>query len=183
MELLELFIRDELELSLLLEKHVLIRVFLVELPLVKDVLTYLLLGLGYCPLLFRFLLVIAEVFLLPISLLDNKETLLDLLVPELVNILSFIFLDVLEVSWHFVQEEGSVVFVSVGHILLIVGVFEILELAVHEGTGGEIKGQRGLVRLVQEVPDVDTIGLRDEDHTWSSRREGTTGVVGSIGWC
>jgi hypothetical protein len=40
---------------------------------------------------------VGEFLLLPLSLLDNEETLLDLLVPELVDVLLLVILDILQV--------------------------------------------------------------------------------------
>lgn len=54
---------------------------------------------------------------------------------------------------------------------------EVLELEIGDGARREVQSQRRLVALVDEVPHVDSIRLRDEDNAWSSRREGTTSVV------
>jgi hypothetical protein len=70
------------------------------------------------------------------------------LFPEFINIFLFVLLDILEVSWHFIQEESTIVFVTIGHILLVVSMLEVLEFAVHEWRGCEIESQRWLVRLI-----------------------------------
>jgi hypothetical protein len=93
-------------------------------------------------------LVIIELFLLPFSLFYHEQTLFDFLAPELINILLLVLLDIFEVCGHFIEEQGTVVFITVGHILLVVSVLEELEFAIHEGTSGKVEGQRGLVRLV-----------------------------------
>mmetsp|Transcript_27060 Transcript_27060/g.41222 ORF Transcript_27060/g.41222 Transcript_27060/m.41222 type:complete len:256 (-) Transcript_27060:50-817(-) len=60
---------------------------------------------------------------------------------------------------------------------------EVLELAVHEGTGCEVESQTGLVRLIKEVPDIDTVRLRNKDDSWSCRGEGSASVMGAVGVC
>ena len=52
-----------------------------------------------------------------------------------------------------------------------------LELEVCDSWGGEIEGKGGLVRLVNKVPNVDSVCLSDEDHTSSGWGEGSTSVV------
>ena len=145
MKLLQLFVSDKLELCLLLKQHVLVGVLLVKLPLFEHFIADLLLGLSYGPLLLVLHLLIVELFLLALSLLHHEEALLDFLVPKFVDVFFFVLLDILQVSGHLVQEQGSIVFVTVRHVLLVVRMFEVLELAIHERARCEVEGQRWLV--------------------------------------
>jgi len=63
--------------------------------------------------------------------------------------------------------------------LLVVGVLEILELQVHEWTSCEVEYQTWFIRSIHEIPNVNTIGLRNEDHTWSCWGESTASIVRS----
>ena len=60
--------------------------------------------------------------------------------------------------------------------------FVVLELEVGNGAGREVEGQTWLVRLIKEVPNVDTVGLRNEYDTGTSWRESSTSVVGAVSW-
>jgi len=145
-------------------------------------LTDFLLSISY-GLVFLCLYLLVSVFLLlPLSLFDNEETLFDFLVPELFNVLLLVILNVLQVRRHLVQEKSSIVFVTISHVLFVVGMLEELELAVHERTSCEVECQRWFVRLVKEVPNIDTISLGDKDNTWSCRGESTACIMSSVGW-
>lgn len=58
---------------------------------------------------------------------------------------------------------------------------ELLEFEIGDRTGGEVQVQARFVRLIAEVPYVDTVGLRNENYTWSCWGECSTRVVGSEG--
>jgi len=47
--------------------------------------------------------------------------------------------------------------------------------------GGKAQGLRGLIGLIREIPNVDTILLSNEDDTRSGGGESSTGVVGGLG--
>ena len=144
--------------------------------------TDFLLGISYGLVLLCLDLLVGEFLLLPLPLLDNEETLLDLLVPELFDVLLLVILNVLQVRRHLVQEKSSIVLVTISHVLLVVGMLEELELAVHERTSCEVECQRWFVRLVKEVPNIDTVSLCDKDNTWSCWRESTACIMSSVGW-
>ena len=55
--------------------------------------------------------------------------------------------------------------------------FEVLEFEISDGASREIEGQTGLVGLVNEVPHVDAVRFRDEDHARAGRLERSAGVV------
>ena len=54
-----------------------------------------------------------------------------------------------------------------------------LELEVSDGLGGQVHLDGGFVGLIVEVPDIDSVVLRDEDHTGAGRRESAAGVLRS----
>lgn len=144
--------------------------------------TDLLLGISNGLLLLLFNLHIGVFLLLALPLLNNEDALLDLLLPELFDVLLLVVLDVLQVSGYLVQEQGTVVLVTVCHVLLVVLVLEVLELTVHERRGSEVERQRRLVRLVKEVPNIDTVRFCDEDYSWTGWRESSACIMGSVGW-
>ena len=113
------------------------------------------------------------------SAVDHVLALLNFFVPVLRNALLFPVLRISQVRRHFVQEERALGVVSIRHVLLSVSMLEVLELEISDGAGGEGEGEGGLVALVKEVPDVDTIRFGDEDDSGSGGGERSAGVVGA----
>lgn len=60
---------------------------------------------------------------------------------------------------------------------------KVLELKVSDGRRCEVEGQTWLVRLVDQVPHVDAVGLCDEDNSWTGWTEGAACVVGAESVC
>jgi len=58
---------------------------------------------------------------------------------------------------------------------------EVLELEVSNGSSSKAQGETRLVALVQEVPDINSISLGDEDDSRPSRRESPTSIVRTKG--
>lgn len=120
-------------------------------------------------------------------LLEFDATLLDIValddfvVPEFLDLLLFILLRTSQVLRHFLEVEGSISLITVRHQLVLNGSFSVLvlELEVGDCLRGEVHLDRWLVRLVVEVPNIHTVILGDEDHTWARRREGATSVLGA----
>ena len=59
--------------------------------------------------------------------------------------------------------------------------FDVLELEIGNGSGGKVQSHRNLITLINKVPNVDSVGLCDEDHAGSAWGKGSTCVVGTLG--
>jgi hypothetical protein len=118
----------------------------------------------------------------------DEFTLLNFLIKEGLDSFNLVVLSISQVVGDFVEVEGSLTLISVGHVLgavlsLTGGIGNVLELKGSDGVGGNVEGQGGLVTLVNKVPDVNAVCLSDEDNTRAGGRECTTGVVGLKGVC
>lgn len=105
--------------------------------------------------------------------------LLDFAVPEGCNRLFFIFLADSHGHGDFTEGELTHV-ITVGHELSSFNSLERL-LEFEEGDGsGEADRLTRLIRLVSEIPNVNTILLGNEYHTRTGGRESSTSVVGVL---
>lgn len=178
LNLFQFLLRNEAELSLVVQKKLLVRLLLLSL-LLQDGLLGLILG-SFC---FGLLLLLLSFdvgveLLLILPLLSDVLALLNLPVPQVLDVLLLILLFVFEGHRYLVEEESATFTVSVSHELLVVVLLQVLE-GHHHGTSGEVERQTWLVRLVQEVPNVESSCLSDEDDTRTSRGKGATSVVGA----
>jgi hypothetical protein len=84
--------------------------------------------------------------LLLFSLSDDVFALVDFSLPELLYGFELILLlEILKVWWNFIQEESTIVFVTVSHELFVVVMLKVLESAIHEWTCGKVEGKTWLV--------------------------------------
>jgi hypothetical protein len=97
------------------------------------------------------------------------------------NDVSFVILHILNIRWDLIKEHSTIGLITIGEVLLFILMLELLEFEIGDGAGCEVQVQAGFVRLVAEVPHVDTVGLGNENYTWSRWGERSTGVVGAEG--
>mmetsp|Transcript_47835 Transcript_47835/g.63236 ORF Transcript_47835/g.63236 Transcript_47835/m.63236 type:complete len:294 (-) Transcript_47835:1438-2319(-) len=103
----------------------------------------------------------------------------DLVVPEVADLVLFVLLGLPQVHGHLLQVERAVCLVTIRHQLRPRRLVLILwlELKVGDSLGGQVHLNRWLVRLVIEVPNIDSVVLCDEDDSRSAGGEGTAGVL------
>ena len=118
---------------------------MLQLFLLQGILTDVLLGLQDC--LFLLLLCLCDVvfLLLLLPLPEDELALLDLPVPEFLNVLKLSWLCLVQVWWNLVQEESTVILVTVCHVLLVVRVLVVLEFEVGDSTSCKVEGDTWLV--------------------------------------
>ena len=175
---------DDSKLGLAQEKHVLVLhlgfLLLLLLEFLSDVFPCLLLGLfeGFSPLAGLPLLHQDGASLLHVVALD------DFILPESPNDILLIAWGLSEIGWDLLQMEVTLSLITIGHELgglLGLRVGHSVQLEVGDGSVGLWHHNTWLVRLVIEVPNVNAIGLGDEDDTWSGGGELSTGVMASEG--
>lgn len=93
--------------------------------------------------------------------------------------LLLVFLTIFKVLWHFMKEKSSVFFVSESQILFFIRTSMELELTEHKRTRCEVEGQTWFVGLVEEVPNVDSVRLGNENNSRTRRREGSASIMSS----
>ena len=126
---------------------------------------------------FFLFLLLKELFFADHAALLHIVALVNFTLPEILYRFQLVLLLGLKVGRDLIQIESAILLVTVCHVLLLVFVLEVLELEVGDRTRSEVQGQAGLVTLVHKVPNVDSVGLRDENDSRSGRAEGTTGVM------
>ena len=104
----------------------------------------------------------------------------DFVVPEVANFSFFVLLWLAQVYRHFLEVESAISLVAVSHQLdaSLSTLVTLLELEVSNCLRGKVHLNRRFVGLIIKVPNVDSIVLSDEDHTWASGRESTAGILG-----
>lgn len=155
-------------------------VLLLKLALQNGIRANFLGSFGECRLPLALRLLVSVVLFLLLTLLSDILALLNFKVPLLCNVLLLVFLLVFERGGHLVQEQRTAVTVTVRHELLVILVLIVLERHVH-GRRGKVERETGLVGLLEEVPHVEAVRLRDEDDAGTRRREGTARVVRAEG--
>lgn len=108
-------------------------------------------------------------------------TLDDFVVPEALDFFLFILLGPSQVFRHLLEVERAIGLVAISHKLVLHHLVALLdlELEVRDGLRSQVHRNRGLVRLVIEVPNVDSIVFGNEDNTWACGRESTARVLGT----
>ena len=89
-----------------------------------------------------------------------------------------------QVGLNLLQVQSSILLVTVGHELgSSATMVDLLELEVGDGLRSQVHLDRGLVRLIIEIPDIDTVVLGDKDNAWACGTEGAAGVLRTTSVC